>query len=74
MPKLEPKNKNIKKNQTSKELENEVISAYSEEGKKRLEKNKEKGLTPGFKVFLFIVYGLGLVAALAIVFALQQCS
>lgn len=52
---------------------NEIVSAYDEDGNPKKEFGPPK-LSKGFKVFLFIVYGLGLVLGLGLIFLLERCA
>jgi hypothetical protein len=52
---------------------NEIVSAYDEDGNPKKEYGPPK-LTKRFKVFLFIFYAFGLVAALGVIFLLERCS
>lgn|GEM_PF-1984764 len=58
-----------------KKKQDEIVSAYDEDGNPKKEFGPPKlKLTKGFKVFLFIVYALGLILALGVILILERCS
>lgn len=65
MKDIEKKNKKTK-NQ-------EIVSAYDEDGNPKKE-YQNKGLTKGFKVFVFFIYALGLLLGIGVIFLLERCQ
>lgn len=54
-----------------KKKEQEIVSAYETEGKKRTQKGE---ITPAFKVFVVILYILGFFAAFGIIVLMTKCQ
>ncbi|HOC80309.1 MAG TPA: hypothetical protein PKK21_00320 [Bacilli bacterium] len=57
-----------KKNEKS-----EIVSAYDEDGNPKKESGLPK-MTRGYKVFYFLMYGVGLALSLGVIFLLERCS
>ncbi|MDY0100953.1 MAG: hypothetical protein WCZ47_03265 [Bacilli bacterium] len=65
MKDIEKKKKKAKKQ--------EIVSAYDEEGNPKKE-YQNKGLSKGYKVFLFFVYAFGLLLGLGVILLLERCQ
>jgi len=73
MPLIEEEKQKRTKKKKVKEEEVEIVSAYSQEGKERsFEKREDLKISRGFKVLLFFIYALGLVAALAVIYLIEK--